>query len=227
MIGKILQDNLRKNGHELVLLDKKIGIDILTADISSYMTGVESVIHLAGFAGPKISEQEMKENVLMTFKVIESAAKKNVLRVLYSSSIHVYNFSNIYLKGEKITATTPLKIHSNPKYYKDNEEKNVPNYSMSKILSEKLNEVYYQQYGLNILNLRFWAVTKDNKPADNPWGSETWLSHEDLTGIIKKSLEFEGLASLVCVSNNSEKFVDLKPLKRILGYMPKSNSANI
>lgn len=216
LIGKLLRDSLREDKHEFVLIDKKTGTDILTSDFSNYFKEVESVIHLAGCAGPNISQREMEENILMTVRVAHAAADNNITRIVYSSSIHVYDFSNRYFKHENIDTSTPLKVHSNPEYYKDDSEKKVANYSLSKILSEKILESFYQQFGISILNLRLGAVTHNNQPAQIPWGNATFLSHEDLREIIKKGLTFNGYRSLVCISENNENFINRGSLEEFL-----------
>lgn len=219
LVGTLLQNSLREDGHTFYRCDKKFSypFDLLNDNFTSYFKDylVDSIIHLAGYAGPKISQREMEENILMTLKVAETAIENNVKRIIYSSSIHVYDFSNIYTRGERITNETPIRIHVNTEYY-GNGERNVSNYSKSKILSEKILEIYHQQYGINVLNLRLGAITKDNKPAQNPWRNATFLSHGDLITIIKKGLEFTGFKNLICVSENKEEFIDRKPLEEFL-----------
>ncbi len=71
------------------------------------------------------------------------------------------------------------------------------------------------------------AVNPRNVPYENePDDYAIWLSHEDLKEITIRAVEFNGFESVVCTSNNSENFVDLSHLEKVLGYMPKSNSGN-
>lgn len=219
LIGILLQESLRGDGHTVYRCDKKFSypLDLLIDDFTLYFKdySVNSIIHLAGYAGPKISQREMEENILMTSRVAESAVKNNIKRIIYSSSIHVYDFSNMYTRGERITTETNTSIHVNIEYY-GNEERNVSNYSKSKILSEEVLGDFYQRYDISVLNLRLGAVTKDDKPAENPWGNATWLSHKDLKAIIKKGLEFTGFKNLICISENKEEFIDRRSLEEFL-----------
>ncbi|MBS3093283.1 NAD-dependent epimerase/dehydratase family protein [Candidatus Pacearchaeota archaeon] len=218
LIGTLLQENLRSESHTIYRCDKKFSypFDLLTDNFSDYFKDfeVDTVIHLAGYAGPKISREEMNENTEITARVAYTARKNNVKRIIFSSSIHVYDFSNMYERKEKINPETPVKVHSNPDYYKDDAERKVSNYSKSKITSEVILRCYH--HDMHILNLRLGAVNRDNQPAKNPWGNATFLKHQDLCRIVTKGLSFEGCDNLVCVSENNEDFIDRTKLEEFL-----------
>lgn len=225
LIGKILTKSLEKEGHKLVLLDKNSQkpVDLLNNNINPYFKNVDTVIHLA-VNGFWIDEQKAEENVRMTGNVLDNCSRENVKRIIYTSSINVYNYSDLYLKGGKIDSSTPIIPHAK-KDWKKSEGKSSFNYSLSKILCEDLVKNYTEVHNISGINLRLGAVTQNNKPSpDEPDDSAIWLSHKDLTEIIKKAINFNGVANITCVSNNSEKFIDLSPLKEILDYVPKSNS---
>lgn len=218
-VGEVVKRALPE--HQLVLIDKKFGIDILKEDISNYFTGVDLTIHLAAHPKPSIVAEEAEENVLMMWKVLEACRKKDVSRIIFSSSIHVYDFNKLYEEGNKITEETPLKV--NAKIWEGEEGRGM--YSTSKIICEKLLQSYYEGFGIRYLALRLGGVNPENKPYTNyPFDFSTWLSHEDLTGIIRKAVNynFEKNAGFVCVSDNLEKFIDLSLLERTLHYIPQS-----
>ena len=224
LIGRILVPELKKDGHELVLLDKKSEnpVDLLNDDILNYFNGVDTVIHLA-VNGFWINHKQAQENIDMTGNVLESAKNSGVERIVYASSINVYDYSTIYLDGKKINEETPLSPHAKSDWKERKES--VIHYSQSKIYNEALVQHYYEKYGISAINLRFGAIGSNNKPYKNePDDYAIWLSHEDLIEIMERAIHFNGFESIVCTSNNSDNFVDLSHLEKVLGYKPKSNS---
>ncbi len=224
LVGKILVPELKKDGHELILLDKKSEnpIDLLKDDILNYFNGVETVIHLA-VNGFWINHEQAQENIDMTENVLEVAKNSDVDRIVYTSSINVYDYSTLYLDGKKINEYTPLSPHAKSNWGEKNES--VVHYSKSKIICEALVQHYNDKYGISAINLRLGAVGPNNEPYKNePDDYAIWLSREDLIQIMKRAINFKGFESVICTSNNSEKFVDLSHLEKVLGYRPKSNS---
>jgi hypothetical protein len=51
------------------------------------------------------------------------------------------------------------------------------------------------------------------------------VSEGTISRVIKKAITFKRIDSLLCTSNNSEDLVDIKPIKKILGYLPESDYA--
>ncbi len=218
-VGQVVKKALLE--HELILIDKKLGIDILKDDLSGYFKGANLAIHLAANPQPYIDFEKAEENVLMMWNVLNASVSGEVKRIIFSSSIHVYDFDNLYREGKKITKDTPLK--PNVKEWKDGTGRGM--YSISKIMCENLLKNYSEGFGIKYLNLRLGGVSSEDKPYTNyPFDFSTWLSHEDLIEIVKRAINFEENADIVCVSDNSEKFIDLSHLEKVLGYLPKSNS---
>jgi nucleoside-diphosphate-sugar epimerase len=218
VVGQIVKKALSE--HELTLIDRKFNIDILKDDISKYFHGVDLVIHLAANPRPWINAKEAQENVLMMWNVLDACISNKVERIIFSSSVHVYDFNNLHKEGKKITKDTPLK----PNVKKWEEGTGMGLYSISKIMCENLLKQYNEGFGIKYLNLRIGGVNAENKPYTNHHADfSTWLSHEDLIEIINKAVNFEDNASFVCISDNSGKLFDLSPLKEALGYSPKSN----
>lgn len=218
-VGKVVKKALFD--HELVLIDKNLGVDILKDEVSKYFEGVDLAIHLAANPRPWIDVEQAKENVSLMWNVLNSCVSEKVGRVIFSSSIQVYDFETLYKQGKKITKDTPLK--PNMKTWAEGSNRGL--YSISKIMCENLLKQYSEGFDIKYLNLRLGGVNSENKPYTNyPFDFSTWLSHEDLTEIIRRAINFKENASVVCVSNNSEGFIDLSQLEKVLGYAPKSNS---
>ena len=223
LLGGLIRDVLKEE-HELILLDK-LGdrpIDLLKEDIAPCFNGVDTVFHFAANPRPWISEKEAKENIDMTWKVL-NACKDHIRRIIYASSINVYDMHRLY-GVEQITGETRLCPNTKIAW---RVARGGIYYGISKIVCESLIRSYHHGFGINALNLRLGCVTPDNIPYDNePEDPAVWLSHEDFLEIIKRSVDFRGYAELVCTSNNEDAFVDLSPIKETLGYFPQSNSKN-
>ena len=153
---------------------------------------------------------------------MNACRNKDVKRIICASSIHVYDFVKRYKNKEKITNSTPITPNNYTyppnfvKRYKNKEkitnstpitpnnytyppeQRNTLNYSISKICSEKLVELYCKSFNISGLNLRFGAVRPENKPGSLKWMKSIWLSHEDLIEIIKRAINFKGFDG-VCV----------------------------
>jgi len=218
IVGRVIKEALPDN--ELTLIDKTLGIDILKEDISQHFKGIDLAIHLAANHNPWISVKEAEENVLMMWNVLQACRENNVPRIIYSSSIHVYDFETLYKKGERITQDTLVK--PNVKIWNQGSERG--QYSISKILCEDLLHCFSEGFGIKYLALRLGGVNTEDKPYTNyPFDFSMYLSHKDLTEIIKKAVHFKENASVNCVSDSSGKFIDLKGLEETLGYVPINN----
>ena len=224
LVGKIITPMLKEEGHELVLLDKRAEkpVNLLYDELDSYFSSVETAVHLAANTF-WINQQKAVENVIMTWNILENSTKAKIKRIVYASSINVYDYSTLYLEGKKIDEKMPTMPHGKSDWKERKES--VFHYSVSKMACEDLMKFYHEKYGISAINLRFGAIHPLNIPYDNePDDYAIWLSHEDLIEIIKCAITFDGFESIVCVSNNSEHFVDLSRLEKVLGYKPKSDS---
>lgn len=221
VIGKILQKNWKE--HKLVLLDIKKSRNSIQADICDistierYFKGVDVVIHLAGKKKNSLEWNELFEvNVHGTRNVFEAAAKANVKRVIFASTLHVHRIMNLFKFNKKITDKT-IVCSSN-------------DYGLSKILGERIGEDYHSQYKIDVINLRLGSITKNNEPSRDETGKfrqiglAHWLSHKDFIKVINASLKIKGFISIPCTSANNKSVVDIKCMKKILGVTPTDSS---
>ena len=108
LIGKLIYEGLRKQ-YEIVGLDKKTGVDILSSDLERYFLGADALIHLAANPSTQIDEQEAAKNVEIARRVIDACDKTNSLKtIINASSINVYDIMNLFNNGQKITSDTRL-----------------------------------------------------------------------------------------------------------------------
>ena len=123
---------------------------VIEADILDYetllksMIHVDIVIHLAAQPGVRYSmlnpEKTIKNNVLGTLNVLKAAKEAGIKRVVFSSSSSVYGAPN-YLPTDEEHPTNPISI-----------------YGASKLMAEKLSNIFYNQSGLPVVILRYFSV---------------------------------------------------------------------
>ncbi len=205
IIGSIITSHLKNNGYQFITeIDRdnpKNPIDLLHDDINKYLRDVDTIIHLAANPNPFINEIEATKSIEITKRLIESCKQHKPKRIVYASSINVYPYRDV----ERIDRNTPLtaNISFNKEGY----------YGKSKIECERMLEQYCSQNNISLLNLRFGWVTKNDKHPpyveDKPHQRdlEVALKHEDLRKIILKAINYKGIGSYVCVSQQCS-FVD-------------------
>jgi len=116
-VGSHLTNRL-KNNNEIIDYDLKDGRDVLNEDLlDKYLKGVDVVIHLAAFVDGNESwkkpEIYLINNGLGTYKVIKSAIKNKVKRIIVSSSAAVYGNPLTPYGASKMWAEAATKSYSN------------------------------------------------------------------------------------------------------------------
>ena len=120
-------------------------LDILDLETSDIDSDFDCIFHLAAQPGVRDSwglgfDSYAKNNVLGTQKVFEFAARRNIQRVVFSSS------SSIYGDAE----TFPTLESANP-------QPRSP-YGVSKLTGEHLGAAYSRNFGLDVVALRYFTV---------------------------------------------------------------------
>lgn len=149
----ILVDNLR-NGYKenLIINGESFGdfheIDINSEDLHSLIKNEipDIIIHLAAITSLPDCEVNYREcirvNVEGTASVLGAASKYGVKRVIFGSTSAVYE--NTYLSSTGFKESDNI----NPRLF----------YSLSKKMSEEICLTYRENYGLDVLILRFFNV---------------------------------------------------------------------
>jgi nucleoside-diphosphate-sugar epimerase len=119
--------------------------DLNLLDLVNLLEGIDIVIHLAALPGVRTSwgekfEEYLVHNVLATQKLLEACKNTDIELFVYASSSSVY--------GDN--PDMPLKETSIP----------MPKspYGVTKLAGENLSMVYYKNYGLPCVCLRFFTV---------------------------------------------------------------------
>ena len=133
--------NLTDFNHENLKIVKK---DIRNANLDELTADVDYIFHLAAMASVPLSVENPIEcneiNLDATVKLLNSAARNNVKKIIFSSSSAVYGENrNMPLKeSENFMPTSP--------------------YAASKASCEVYLKSFYESYGLNYTALRYFNV---------------------------------------------------------------------
>jgi nucleoside-diphosphate-sugar epimerase len=119
--------------------------DILELDLEEFLSRVDVVCHLAAQAGVRSSWGEnfsvyIQNNIQSTQRLLEAAKGKPLGLFLYASSSSVYG----------LTPTLPMS-EANPLYP-------LSPYGVTKLAAEQLCFLYFKNYGVPTVSLRFFTV---------------------------------------------------------------------
>ena len=119
--------------------------DLVRADLTEMLKGVDVVFHLAGQAGVRSSwgaefEIYAERNVLATQRLLEAAKAVAVERFVYASSSSIY--------GD--TRELPVREDCLPRP--------VSPYGVSKLAAEHLCRLYYVAFGVPTVSIRYFTV---------------------------------------------------------------------
>ena len=150
-IGKHLVDRLERDGSQVIEIDKVTTrgtcVDITDAAQvltgAQYVSGVDCLVHLAAVASPRYATLHPAEtwavNVAGTHNVLRLAEKAGIPRVVFLSSAHVYGISPRVLPSRE---DDPLSL--------------LDMYTTSKVMGEKLCELFYANHGISYTALRLF-----------------------------------------------------------------------
>ena len=148
----IVYDNFARGSFEnldTALKDPRVSIydvggDILSTDIlESAFDGADGVFQFAALwllQCHEYPESAFEVNVRGTFNIMQACIKKNIARLVFSSSASVY--------GDAITEPMAEDHPFNNKNF----------YGATKIASEAMLRAYHHRYGLNFVGLRYMNV---------------------------------------------------------------------
>jgi UDP-glucose 4-epimerase len=166
-IGSNLVDLLLENGHEVIVIDNESSdahenfywnnqTTQSKADITDFAAirplfdGVDYVFHLAAESRiqPAILNPTYatEVNVVGTCNILQAAREAGVKRVVYSSTSAAYGLTNT----PPLTETMPRDC--------------LNAYSITKCAGEDLVSMYYELYGLETVNLRYFNVYGPRQP---------------------------------------------------------------
>jgi len=238
LIGRVLWNN-PVEGWELVGIDKRPdpaativeGSMLDQESLNRLMDGASGVVHLGASSDVEAPWAKLvTPNIEGTRTVFEAARASGVKRFVFASSNHVtglYENDPPYraiMKGDcegldpkrldRITHEWPIRPDSV--------------YGVSKAFGETLGRYYAETFGLEVICLRIGTVNEEDRPL-SPRQRATLLTHRDLTALIEACLSVEKVsyAVLYGVSANTWRIWDLEEPRRVLGWIPEDNAADI
>lgn len=119
--------------------------DLATMDLAGTLDGVRVVFHLAGQPGVRASwgadfAQYVRQNVLVTQRLLEASVDRQLAKFVYASSSSVYGDAECYPTDETVRPRP------------------VSPYGVTKLAGEHLCEVYRRNLDVPTASLRFFTV---------------------------------------------------------------------
>lgn len=201
------------------------------ADLSDYeqidavvkqIAPVPYIVHLAG--DPQVDADwpsVLKNNIVATRNLYETARVNGIKRIIFASSNHVTGgYESFSPDSENAHAPHLITVRDSVRPDSD--------YGASKVFGEALAREYYDRFGLESVCLRFGMVRSDDDPTRNERSRKVWLSHRDLIQLVKKSLIADiGFGIYYGVSNNKGGPWDISNAKEEIGYHPEDDASNL
>lgn len=145
----------QKNIEKLVKTDnfKLIKSNILDIDLNKIIEHNDFIFHLAAQAGVRASwennfEIYTKNNILATQRLLESCKSKKIKKLVYASSSSIY--------GDVDTFPISENIKPNP----------ISPYGVSKLAGEYLCHLYYKNFNVPTISLRYFTVYGERQRPD-------------------------------------------------------------
>lgn len=217
-LGKVLRQRLRPYANILRLSDigemapaegpheELVRCDLADkAGVHQLVEGVDAILHFGGVSVERPFEEILGANICGVFHIYEAARRHGVKRVVFASSNHVIGF---YKQDQRLDANSPRR----PDGY----------YGLSKSYGEDMASFYFDRYGIETVSIRIGSSFPE--PANRRMMS-TWLSYDDLTQLIERSLYTENAGHTVVygMSANREVWWDNSQAAH-LGFTPKDSS---
>ncbi len=119
--------------------------DLAEVPLTSFVTGVDTVFHLAGQPGVRTSwgpefDFYVRHNIVATQRLLEACRGRQIRKLVYASSSSVYGHSEKY--------PTPETLSAQP----------FSPYGVTKLAAEHLCGVYNKNFNIPIVSLRLFSV---------------------------------------------------------------------
>jgi NAD+ dependent glucose-6-phosphate dehydrogenase len=238
LIGRILVDRLQTH-YALTSFDLQAvpGIPSVVGNLKDFpdvlqaCQGQDTVVHLA--ADPRVDspwESNLSTNILGTYHVFEAVRQAGVSRVVCASSQHATG--GFYLE-EPYKAITEGRYQDVPPAYPLLDETGPirPDgyYGTAKAFGEALGSYYWDYHHVSSLHLRIGWVLATDDPTFSALALTLWLSHRDVTQIVRRCLEAPpslGYDIFYATSDNTWKIWSIVRAQQRLGYRPEDRAGD-
>lgn len=215
-VGTAIVPLLRERGHSLRLLDLRAPVAATDRDevviasatdpaaMTDAASGMNLVLHLAGFPGERSWRDIVDVNIESTRVALDAARDAGVAVTVLASSVHAVGFTPSDAAGARIPSPRPDTY-----------------YGVSKVVGEALGSLYADRFGMTVVSARI--MNFDDRPRSIR-SLRIWVSPADLTRLVVAALRAPSGHHIVWgVSANSRGVVDLAA-GRAIGYEPKDDS---
>ncbi len=231
-VGTILKAGL-SDRFELYCVDKLaiLGERSFCADLSVYeqihavlhqLAPLPYIIYLAADARVDADwPSVLKNNIVATRNLYETARVNGTKRIIFASSNHVTGgYESSPSGSERDHASRLISVRDALRPDSD--------YGVSKVFGEALAREYFDRFGLESICLRIGMVRRDDDPTKNLRSRKIWLSHRDLLQLVRKSLVADiKFGTYYGISNNRDGLWDISNGREELGYHPEDDASSL
>jgi dTDP-4-dehydrorhamnose reductase len=206
--------------HRLTLIDQRGDPDqgMIRVNLSDFaavldaLPAADTVIHLG--ANPNEAEWQdiLTNNIVATYNVFEVARRKGVKRIVFPSTVMIYDGFRGRAEGEILTP----ERHAWPMTY----------YAVSKRFGEDLGKMYARKHGMSIVCIRLGWFPHVPIPVEAVRRERTMvLGVNDCRRLFTRAVEAPDVE--FCVVNGFSREgatrYDLEPGRRLIGYEPEDD----
>jgi len=243
-VGSAIRPALEER-YEVVSLSRR-GVDGMPperdfrADVSDMdairpaFQGVDTVVHLAADGGVQSAHRMdtpwpsmLRNNIIGTFNVFESAAQAGARRIVFASSgatTNGYEDLSPYreiVRGEygRVPVPWPMVTH-------ESEPRPVTLYGVSKLFGEDLGRYYVLNRGLSVLCVRIGGLNPEDLPR-NIRERSIFISHRDMAQMAVRCIEAPESVRFdvfYAISNNRWNYRDISHAREVVGYVPEDSA---
>lgn len=224
LIAGLVFDSLDENGRYRVVGGNHRSFDVTKPDESwDCVQGMDAILHLAAPPDDYDWTSQIEVTAKGTLNVLEAAHEANVPTVVIASSgmtMLGYEWDaslpyGLLVKGEVPARWPILNSQTDPP------RPDSP-YAVCKLFAEQAGRLYSDKYGMQVIVLRFGAVTAQDRPQKQRQ-FPGWLSQRDCVSAIDKALSAPpslryGVFDVM--SDNRLRWRDTTPAKDQLGWQP-------
>lgn len=206
--------------HTLTLMDQRARSDhrLIPVNLSDFaavldrIPEADTVIHLG--ANPDEAEWQdiLTNNFIATYNVFEVARRKGVKRIIFPSTVMIYDGFRGRAEGEILTP----ERHAWPMTY----------YAVSKRFGEDLGKMYARKHGISVVCLRLGWFPHVPIPVEVVRQERTMvLSVRDCQRLFTCAVEAPDVEFAVVngFSKEGAARYDLEPGRRLIGYEPRDD----
>lgn len=169
-IGSSITKKLLEQGHEVYVIDNlKTGYEASVPSEAIFLKGdfskdkvieklrnikFDSIVHIGGQSSGEISfvdpEYDLNTNTLSTLKLLQFASRTGCKKFIYASTMSVYGEQESKEQFSEEDETIPKSF-----------------YAVGKLASEKYMKIFYNEYGIEYVALRYFNVYGPGQNLEN------------------------------------------------------------